>query len=155
MLSYLLEKSYQERLEILKLLIFKFRCLRGDMIEVYKIIVGIYDKRIIKGMFILNISNIRGYNMKVVKQRCKLDVWKYFFINWVVDIWNSFFEYVVFVIKVKIFENRLDRYWKNYLMKYDYIVDYGIFKGNDQDIIQFDDYEIIEMNIEEQQFLCL
>lgn len=38
-------------------------------------------------------------------------------------------------------------------MKYDYTVDYGTFKGNDQAITQSDDYETTEMNIEEQQLL--
>lgn len=38
-------------------------------------------------------------------------------------------------------------------MKYDYTVDYGTFKGNDQDITQSDDHETTEMNIEEQQLL--
>lgn len=153
MLPHLSEKSYQERLEILKLPTLKFRRLRGDMIEAYTIIAGIYDKRTTKGMFILNTSNTRGHNMKVAKQKCKLDVRKYFFTNRVADTWNSLPEHVVSATKVKTFENRLDRYWKNHPMKYEYIVDYGTFKGNDQAITQSDDHETIEMNIEEQQFL--
>jgi len=36
--------SYENRLKKLKLPTFKYRWLRGDMIEVYKIICGKYDK---------------------------------------------------------------------------------------------------------------
>lgn len=51
-------------------------------------------------------------------------------------------------MEVKTFENRLDRYWKNHLMKYDYTADYGPTRGNDQTITQSD--ETTEMNIEVQ-----
>lgn len=54
-------------------------------------------------------------------------------------------------MEVKTFENRLDRYWKNHPMKYDYTVNYGPTRGNDQAITQSD--ETTEMSIEEQQFL--
>lgn len=120
------------------------------MIEAYKIIARIYDKRTTEGMFILNTSNTREHNMKVAKQRCKLDVRKYFFTNRVADTWNSLPEHVS-ATKVKTLENRLDRYWKNHPMKSDYTVDYGTFKGNDQAITQSDDHETTEMNIEEQR----
>lgn len=60
---------YQERLKTLKLPTLKFRRLRGEMIEAYKIIAGIYDERPTEGMFILNTSNTRGHDMKVAKQR--------------------------------------------------------------------------------------
>lgn len=54
--------------------------------------------------------------------------------------------------RVKTFENRLDRYWKNHPMKYDYTVDYGVTRGNDQAITQSD--ETTEMSKEEEQLLC-
>ena len=37
-------KSYEERLRVVKLPTLKYRRIRGDMIEVYKIINGIYDR---------------------------------------------------------------------------------------------------------------
>ena len=44
MLHGLKDKSYEERLRLLKLPTLRFRRARGDMIETYKIIHGIYDK---------------------------------------------------------------------------------------------------------------
>ena len=38
--------EYEERLRKLKLPTLKYRCMRGDMIETFKIITGIYDKRV-------------------------------------------------------------------------------------------------------------
>ena len=36
-------KSYEERLRIVNLLTLKFRSIRGDTIELYKILTGTYD----------------------------------------------------------------------------------------------------------------
>ena len=43
--------SYEERLKKLKLPTLKYRRLRGDMIEVYKILHGVYDKRVRTELF--------------------------------------------------------------------------------------------------------
>ena len=40
------EKTYEERLRILKLPTLRHRRIRGDMIETYKIVHGIYDKKV-------------------------------------------------------------------------------------------------------------
>ena len=40
--------EYEERLRKLKLPTLKYRRMRGDMIETFKIITGIYDKRVTK-----------------------------------------------------------------------------------------------------------
>ena len=150
MLPHLSEKSYQERLEILKLPTLKFRRLRGDMIETFKILAGIYDEKTTEGMFTLNRNTTRGHSMKVVKQRCKLDIRKYFFINRVADTWNSLPDHVVSATKVKTFENRLDNFWKNHPLKYDFTAEYGPIRGSDKVITQI---ETTEMNTEEQQLL--
>ena len=42
--TYLKDMSYKQRLKTLKLPTLSYRRLRGDMIEVYKIIKGVYDK---------------------------------------------------------------------------------------------------------------
>ena len=46
--------TYEERLRKLKLPTLKYRRLRGDMIEVYKILHGTYDKRVTAEL--LNVS---------------------------------------------------------------------------------------------------
>jgi len=43
LVTALRDKLYQERLRTLDLPTLKFRILRGDMIETYKVLPGIYD----------------------------------------------------------------------------------------------------------------
>ena len=43
--------SYEDRLKRLKLLTLKFRRLRGDMIEVFELVMGIYDKDATRGLW--------------------------------------------------------------------------------------------------------
>ena len=85
-LSYL---SYEDRRRKLKLPNLEYRRMRGDMTEVFKIISGIYDTRATSGLLELNTSTTRGNSKKLTKNRSKLDVRKYYFINRVVYLWNS------------------------------------------------------------------
>jgi len=82
------------------------------MIETFKILTGIYDKRVTNSIHKLNESHItRGYEMKLCKFRSKKDIRKYSFTQRVTDIWNILLEYVVISKSVTKFDNRLDRYW--------------------------------------------
>ena len=122
MLPNLSNLSYTERLRKLKLPSLRFRRLRGDMIETFKILSGIFDKRVTEEMFELTPidSSTRGHKYKIVKQRCRLDQRKNYFTNRVVDTWNNLPESVVSAKTVKSFENRLDKVWENHPMLYDY-----------------------------------
>ena len=62
--------------------------------------------------------------MKLNKKRCRIDIRKYYFTNRVVDIWNDLSESVVSANTMFTFENRLDKYWANQPMKYDFNSDY-------------------------------
>ena len=79
--------------------------------------------------------------MKLNKMRCRIDIRKYYFINRVVDIWNDLSESVVSANTMFTFENRLDKYWANQPMKYDFNSDY--ITGRDKGIV----YEEEEQNI--------
>jgi len=46
LVTALRDKPYHERLRALDLPTLKFRRLRGDMIETYKVLSGIYDTRV-------------------------------------------------------------------------------------------------------------
>ena len=88
--------NYEERLRELKLPTLRFRRLRGDMIEVYKILTGRYDKKVADDIFEVCSNKItRGLSMKLNKKRCRIDIRKYYFTNRVVDIWNDLPESVV------------------------------------------------------------
>ena len=81
MLPGLLNMSYEERLRKLKLPSLRYRRMRGDMIEVFKIISGIYDSRATSGLLELNTSTTRGNSKKLTKNRSRLDVRKFYFNN--------------------------------------------------------------------------
>ena len=104
-------------LKELKLPTLKFRRLRGDLIETFKILQNIYDKRVTGGMFELCENTItRGHSLK---NRCRLDIRKYFYTNRVIDVWNSLPEEVVRSKTVNSFKNRIDKHFKNQPAVYD------------------------------------
>jgi hypothetical protein len=89
--------TYQERLRKMKLPSLAFRRLRGDAIEVYKYLHGIYrvdsgdilplDKR--EGMA------TRGHSLKLKKRDCRTSMRANYFGLRVVNFWNSLPEEVV------------------------------------------------------------
>jgi hypothetical protein len=88
--------------------------MRGDRIETFKIITGIYDKRVTKDIFHLSKSTTtRGNTYKLEKHRSARDLWKYR----VVDLWNSLPDAIVTSKTIHQFENILDKYWENHQMK--------------------------------------
>ena len=70
MLPNLKDLSYEERLKILKIPTLKFRRLRGDMIETYKITTGVYDSKVTEGLFTrnrpLSSSSVTGKNSLII-----------------------------------------------------------------------------------------
>ena len=123
--------TYEERLRKLKLPTLKYRRLRGDMIEVYKILHGIYDKRVTAELF--NVSDqtrTRGHSFKLEKHRCRLEIRKNFFTSRVVNVWNSLTEKVVCAPSVNAFENRLDKLWADHPMKYNPDIEYNPYVAN-------------------------
>ena len=83
--------SYTNRLNICNIESLEIRCLHTDLITFYKIIHGFIDCNNISFNF-SSISNqgnrTRGNSYKLVKNRIRLDIRKFFFCNRVVVIWN-------------------------------------------------------------------
>ena len=115
--------SYKERLVLLKLPTLKFRRYRGDMIEVYKMLNGVYDPEVVPLLGRNVNSRTRGNSFKLKVDRCKLDVRKYAFCNRVVNLWNSLPDVVVTSVSVNAFKNSLDKLWICKDFYYDYEVD--------------------------------
>ena len=68
----------------------KYRCLRGDMIETFKIINSIYDRDVTEGLLDLDQNTrTRGNDNNLKKKYSKLNIRKFSFTNRIVDIWNS------------------------------------------------------------------
>ena len=122
MIPVLNKMSYSERLEKLRLPTLVYRRARGDMIEVFKELNSTV-KDINPGIT-LNSSVSRGHNQKILKQRCKKDVRKYFFTHRVVNLWNDLPNKVVESKNLITFERNLDFHWKNAEFKYNYNAPY-------------------------------
>ena len=114
------ELSSEERLRKLKLPTLAFRRKRGDMIEIFKLTSGIYDTSL-PPIFKMNKDTItRGHSKKIYSQRANKNIRKNFFTFRTTQTWNNLPENVVNANKTKLFESRLDRYWKNQDNMYNY-----------------------------------
>ena len=130
------DKSYEDRLKDLRLPTLTYRRIRGDMIEVFKLV---------NDMYYFDCTNLftfrdqskritRGNKKKLFKYRARLDVRKYSFSNRVVDLWNSLLDSVISVETVFTFETRLDDYWKDQDILYEYESKLNFkLQGNSQD----------------------
>ena len=102
-------KSYNERLSLLHLTTLETRRVRGDMIQVYKIINN-FDECSVNLEPCL-VKSTRGHTGKLQKKFAKLDVRKYSFSVRVVDEWNALPEYVVCSKDVNTFKNNIDNHF--------------------------------------------
>jgi hypothetical protein len=108
------EMSYEERLRKLNLPTLKYRRIRGDMIEMFKIMTHKYDERV-SNFIEMHQSDqtTRGHQYKIKKQQVRLNVRKNSFVNRSVDSWNGLPSNVVNAPTVQAFEARLDKLWRS------------------------------------------
>ena len=118
------DKPYPDRLKELKLPTLSYRRLRGDMIEVFKIINGVYDKNATQFLKLWKDmaprTGPRGNPKKLFTQRATNNLRKYSFAPRVAGIWNCLPENVVSAPSVNSFKNRLDKFWACEDILYDY-----------------------------------
>ena len=112
--------TYRERLINLQLPTLKFRRVRGDMIEVYKILSHKYDEQVCPGLNKSEYTSTRGHSLKLKTERAKYDLWKYSFTSRIVTIWNSLPNSMVCSESVNNFKNQLDALWRNIDLFYNY-----------------------------------
>jgi ribonuclease P/MRP protein subunit RPP40 len=117
-------KPYHCRLKILKLPTLKYRQVRGDMIEMYKLVTGKYD---ISCMLHLDFYDpltatvsTRGNRYKLTQHHCKYDLRRHYFTNRVTPIWNSLPDSVVTAESVNSFKNNLEKFWGTQDLFYDH-----------------------------------
>ena len=87
------------------------RRIRGDQIEVFKIMHGYEGLN--KDMFfrIKNDSITRGHSLALVKSHSRLDIRKYTFSQRVVNDWNKLPEECINATSVNMFKNKIDQYY--------------------------------------------
>ena len=102
--------SYESRLLQCGLATLQTRRLRGDQIEVFKIVNG-YDN-VDRNMFfkLKEGSRTRGHKAALVKEQCRLDMRKYSFSQMVINEWNKLPNHCVNASSVNLFINRIDIY---------------------------------------------
>ena len=108
MIPELRDQSYESRLLECVLATLKTRRLRGDQIEVFKIVNGYED--IDRNMFfkLKEGSKTRGHKAALVKKQCRLDMRKYSLSQ--MNEWNKLSNDCVNVSSVNMFKNRINRY---------------------------------------------
>jgi hypothetical protein len=92
------------------------------MIMVYKIVSGFADRNVAP-LFNHSTLSTRGHRYKFNQEHVHYNLTKYSFTNRVVSIWNSLSEFVVSACSVLVFEKRLDYFWKDQELIYDWKAD--------------------------------
>ena len=110
MIPELRDLSYKERLKECGLTTLETRRLRGDQIEVFKILNG-YEN-IDRNMFfsLKKDSRTRGHEVKLVKDQCRLDIRKHSFSQRTINEWNKLSTDCVTASSVNMFKNKVDTY---------------------------------------------
>ena len=85
------------------------------MIETYKLLTGKYDQQVALVLPMKETGECftRGNSNKLLVKRCRYELWKNFFSNRIVNMWNSLPDYVVMSDTINTFKNRLDAHWKH------------------------------------------
>ena len=84
--------------------------LRGDQIEVFKILNG-YENIDSNICFEIKESKItRGHNYTLVKKQSRLDVRKFSFSQRTINVWNNLSTDCVHASTVNMFKNKIDKY---------------------------------------------
>lgn len=98
---------YEQRLQELHLTTLETRRLRGDLIEVFKILKG-FDKVSKSKFFLMSGTSLRGHSLKLFKSRFNTNTGKFVFTNRIVDEWNLLSEEIISCVTVNDFKNKLD-----------------------------------------------
>lgn len=115
--------TYPQRLRKIGIPTLRYRMLRADMIEIYKMLHGYYDESACSIISLRRDTtqqmDTRGHSLKLFQKQATLNRRKEFFGLRAVKLWNSLSEEVVCSSSLNIFKNKLDKYWDRLELKYD------------------------------------
>ena len=108
--------SLENRLKDLKLPTLTYRRLRGNVMEVLKLVNDMWEYYFdCANLFTIQDQSkrvVRWNKKKLFKHIAKLDVGKYSFNNRIVGVWDSLVDSVISAEIVFSFETGQDKYWK-------------------------------------------
>ena len=110
---------YESRLRQMELPSLVYRRYRGDMIEVFKYLRGMYSVRSTELLPRASVSALRGHDYKLMKRHCRSHVRLTFFSFRVVTLWNNLPSEVVSAPSLNTFKGRLDKYWGHHCYSLD------------------------------------
>jgi hypothetical protein len=112
---------YEERLRRLRLPTLVYRRKRGDVIEVYKLLHGMYQTSEETHLCLLEGRSMvtTGHGYKLDKLRVSTKLRENFFGARVVRMWNRLPDDVVSAASLNSFKNQLDRHWGHLIYKED------------------------------------
>jgi len=97
------------------------------MMQVFKIIKGMYDPACVPHFDFVELSDdsvrTRGNKYKLLQHHCHYDLRKFNFTYRVIPTWNSLPDQVVSAETVNTFKFRLDNFWSDQDVIYDYNAD--------------------------------
>ena len=110
MIPELRDLCYEERMIECGLTTPETKRLRGDQIEVFKILNGYenIDRTIFFSL--KKESRTRGHEVKLVKDQCRLDIRKYSFSQRTINDWNKLSTGCITASSVNMFKNKVDTY---------------------------------------------
>ena len=115
--------EYPERLRKIGMPTLAYRRVRGDMIQVFKLVAtskNSYDQSL-PPLFTLskNPKGLRKNSLNINHPDFKKDIGKYSFTSRVCKLWNSLPDNIVTATDVKSFEMALDKHWEKQELMYD------------------------------------
>jgi len=132
-----------EKLE--KVLTLKYRRIRGDMIELYKIFAGIYinvTTEWITGKHIERQYDTRNHRFALHQLHFIMiyDMHKFGFSNRIISLWNSLPDYVVSSPTTNTFKAHIDKFWENKDVRYNLKADILFTRSRSK--VEYNDLDI-------------
>ena len=125
LLPELRDLPYESRLRNLKLPTLAYRRLRGDMIEMYKLMEGIYDNSLPTLIQTSSTNTTRGHSKKIFHKRSNKTIRQRFLTLRAATAWNQLSESTISAPDLIKFEKRLDKEWQDQDIKYNYKAKYN------------------------------
>ena len=113
------QRTYAERLRILRLPSLVYRRFRGDAIEIYKHTHGMYETSMRVPLENRPVIKTRGHAYRLSKERVRLDQRANYLFNRMVQAWNKLPAEVVQAPSVNAFKGRFDRHYADQMQTTD------------------------------------